>query len=98
MSGSDGDFGQRGHDHHCVKGNQVCWTPQPPDWNGNYITPGRKIAPGTIVPGARSQQHDRVPTSGSGARQPAPPQPGIIAREFLGRPWTPGRRSAREPP
>jgi 3-keto-disaccharide hydrolase len=37
-----------------VKGNQVVRWTQPPDWNGNYDTPGRKIAPGTIA----FQAHD----------------------------------------
>jgi hypothetical protein len=37
-----------------LKGNQVARWTQPPDWNGAYDTPGRKIAPGTIA----FQAHD----------------------------------------
>ena len=37
-----------------VKGNKVIEWTQPPDWNGNYDTPGRKINPGTIA----FQAHD----------------------------------------
>ncbi len=37
-----------------LKGNQVVRWTQPPDWNGSYDTPGRKIAPGTIA----FQAHD----------------------------------------
>jgi len=37
-----------------LKGQQVLSWTQPPDWNGNYDTPGRKIAPGTIA----FQAHD----------------------------------------
>jgi hypothetical protein len=37
-----------------VKGTQVLQWTQPPDWNGAYDTPGRKIAPGTIA----FQAHD----------------------------------------
>jgi hypothetical protein len=37
-----------------LKGNQVIRWTQPPDWNGAYDAPGRKIAPGTIA----FQAHD----------------------------------------
>ena len=37
-----------------LKGNQIVRWTQPPDWNGNYDTPGRKLAPGTIA----FQAHD----------------------------------------
>jgi len=37
-----------------LKGNQVARWTQPPDWNGAYDAPGRKIAPGTIA----FQAHD----------------------------------------
>jgi hypothetical protein len=37
-----------------VKGNKVVEWTQPPDWNGAYDTPGRKINPGTIA----FQAHD----------------------------------------
>lgn len=37
-----------------VKGNRVLSWTQPPDWNGAYDAPGRKIGPGTIA----FQAHD----------------------------------------
>jgi hypothetical protein len=37
-----------------LKGEQVLQWKQPAEWNGNYDTPGRKIAPGTIA----FQAHD----------------------------------------